>query len=85
MIQNILRVVHSVVIAIICSHIASGYYCPVVLVGAEVGLTILRALIEHGLFSRNTRFQVLASMVLGYTMFPNKAHYISWVFFLKGI
>ena len=54
-------------------------------VGAEIGLTLLRAFTEHGLFSRNTRFQILASMVLGYTLFPNKARYISWVFFLKGI
>lgn len=85
MILNILRLIHSILIGLICSEIASGYRCSLYIVGAEIGLTISRALLEHGLFSRNTRFQILASMVLGYTLFPNKAHYISWVFFLKGI
>lgn len=85
MLKNILRVVHSVVIGLICSYIASGIQCTVLLVGAEVGLTVVRAVTEHGLLSRNTRLQILASLVLGYTLFPNNARYISWVFFCKGI
>lgn len=85
MLTNTLRVVHSVLIALICSNIASGYICSIVLVLAEAALTIARAVIEHGLFSRNTRFQILATLVLGYSLFPNKAHFISWAFFFKGI
>ena len=85
MVKNILRVIHSIIIGFICSRIAAGYQIDPIAVGAEVVMTLLRAVVEHGLFSRNTRFQILASMVLGYTLFPNKARYISWVFFLKGI
>lgn len=85
MIKNLLRIIHSVLIAYICAQIASSYDIPPTVIAAEIALTLLRALLEHGLFSRNTRFQILASMVLGYTLFPNKARYISWMFFLKGI
>lgn len=85
MVKNILRLIHSITIGYICAQIASGYEINALVVGAEIGLTFLRAVLEHGLFSRNTRFQVLASLALGYTLFPNRARYLSWVFFLKGI
>ena len=55
------------------------------LVVAEVILTSSRILLEHGLFSRNSRLQILASLSLGYAIFPNKARFVSWGFFLKGI
>ena len=35
--------------------------------------------------SRRTRANILASLVLGYIIFPNKARYISWIYLIKGI
>ena len=85
MLRNLLRLMHSLVIGYICAQIASGYDIGVIVVGVEIGLTLLRGLFEHGLFSRNMRLQLLGSLVLGYTLFPNRARFVSWVFFLKGI
>jgi hypothetical protein len=35
--------------------------------------------------TRHTKVQIIASMVLGYIMFPNKAQFVSWIYLVKGI
>ena len=35
--------------------------------------------------SRMTRMNIIASVVLGYIIFPNKARFIGWIFLWKGI
>ena len=85
MITNILRIVHSIIIVGLICRIVNGEICTPVIFGAEVGLTLIRALLERRLLSRHTKFQIIASMVLGYIMFPNKARFISWIYLIKGI
>lgn len=85
MVKNLLRIVHSIIIVGLIIKIITHEMCTPLLFGVEVGLTLVRAVAERRIMSRNTRVQIVASMVLGYMLFPNKARLLSWIFLVKGI
>ena len=85
MVKNILRIVHSIIIVGLIGRIINEELCTPLIFGVEVGLTLFRALLERRLMARHTKVQIIASMGLGYIMFPNKAQYVSWIYLVKGI
>lgn len=52
---------------------------------AEVVLTLLRCGSEKKITSTRKQLQVVLSLLLGYTVFPNKFYNLSWLYFLKII
>jgi len=65
--------------------LANAEICPPAYAAAELALTLIRSVMEKRLNSNRTRAQILLSLMLGYTVFPNKMRSVSWIFFAKTI
>lgn len=85
MLTNLLRLTHTAIILHLFLHIFRGKICSPTEVGAELLLTVMRAILEKRVSSYRTKVQILLSFLLGYAMFPNKFRHMSWIFMAKGI
>lgn len=85
MIQMYLKLAHGLLISYLIWQIVNDDISSPMLAVAEILLTVGRTILERKVIDRYARFQILASMVLGYIMFPNKARFISWIFLIKGL
>lgn len=85
MVTNLLRFLHAVVIIQILVVIFKEEICPIWLFGAEFLMTVIRAFTEKKYSSTRVKVQVILSLLVGYSAFPNKHQQVSWLFFLKSI